>query len=192
VVRPGEATQVKQMLDALHLAKIRAADEILVVNYGGYIGDSTRAEITYALQLGKRVRYTETYEHAVLITRPGLDDIRLGPFLYRHQAERTATSLTGQLHHTAHVPGTAITTTTYDPTQPHQGLPVTTDPYVIALAMDDPGAVGESGPDQHGANFRDTYALLAAWHGSDRASALWTAACEIYDHLHTDSDDEDH
>ncbi|MEV4808101.1 hypothetical protein AB0K18_49650 [Nonomuraea sp. NPDC049421] len=43
-------------LDDLHRAKIRLADEVLVV--GDYIGDSTRAEIAYARSLGKPVRFT--------------------------------------------------------------------------------------------------------------------------------------
>jgi hypothetical protein len=189
LVGPADAERVKEGLDALHRAKIRMADEVLVVNKDGYVGESTRAEIAYALHLGKLVRYTETYEHAVLITRPGLDDIRLGPLRYRHQAEQIATSLTGQLHHTAHIPGTTITPVPYDPTQPHRGVPTTTDPYDLAASMGDPD---DPDPDQHGANFPDTYALLAAWHGPDRAAELWTAACEAFDHLHTDPDDEGH
>lgn len=36
------------------------ADEILVVNVGGYIGHSTRREIAYARRLGKRVRWLES------------------------------------------------------------------------------------------------------------------------------------
>ena len=39
---------VKDMLDRQHLAKIDLADEIFVINIGGYIGDSTRREIAYA------------------------------------------------------------------------------------------------------------------------------------------------
>ena len=39
---------VKDMLDRQHLAKIDLADEIYVINVGGYIGDSTRREIAYA------------------------------------------------------------------------------------------------------------------------------------------------
>lgn len=35
------------------------ADEIFVVNVGGYIGESTRSEIAYAEALGKGVRYLE-------------------------------------------------------------------------------------------------------------------------------------
>lgn len=48
--------KVKPALDDLHRAKIRLADEVLVV--GPYIGDSTRSEIAYARQLGKPVRFT--------------------------------------------------------------------------------------------------------------------------------------
>jgi hypothetical protein len=54
-----EATEVKQMLDRLHFEKIDLADEILVVNVGGYIGSSTKREIEYAITTGKGVRYLE-------------------------------------------------------------------------------------------------------------------------------------
>lgn len=53
---PAYAEQHKPALDGLHRAKIRLADEILVV--GDYVGDSTRAEIAYARYLGKPVRFT--------------------------------------------------------------------------------------------------------------------------------------
>ncbi len=53
---PTEAQALKVQLDALHRAKIRLADEVLVV--GDYIGDSTRAEIAYARSLNKPVRFT--------------------------------------------------------------------------------------------------------------------------------------
>lgn len=53
---PEKADALKARLDDLHRAKIRMADEVLVV--GDYIGDSTRAEIDYARQLGKPVRFT--------------------------------------------------------------------------------------------------------------------------------------
>ncbi|MER5716139.1 hypothetical protein [Streptomyces sp. NPDC002132] len=53
---PVEAEALKVRLDDLHRAKIRLADEVLVV--GDYIGDSTRAEIAYARSLGKPVRFT--------------------------------------------------------------------------------------------------------------------------------------
>ncbi|MFE3268064.1 hypothetical protein [Streptomyces sp. NPDC059215] len=52
------ADRLKAKLDDLHLRKIDLADEVLVVNPDGYIGDSTRREIDYAHSLGKPVRYT--------------------------------------------------------------------------------------------------------------------------------------
>jgi hypothetical protein len=51
-----ESTPEKQGLDELHLRKIDLADEVLVVNVGGYVGSSTEREIQYALDEGKRVR----------------------------------------------------------------------------------------------------------------------------------------
>jgi hypothetical protein len=49
----------KAALDELHKRKIDLADEILVLNVGGYIGESTRSEIAYAWAAGKPVRYLE-------------------------------------------------------------------------------------------------------------------------------------
>lgn len=51
---------VKAMLDKLHLRKIDLADEVLILNVGGYIGESTRRELDYARNAGKRVRFLET------------------------------------------------------------------------------------------------------------------------------------
>lgn len=50
-------TLTKEGLDELHRRKIDLADEILVLNVDGYIGDSTRGEIEYALEHDKPVRY---------------------------------------------------------------------------------------------------------------------------------------
>ena len=50
---------VKQMLDDMHKRKIDMADSIIVINVGGYIGESTRSEIEYAIKNGKRVEYLE-------------------------------------------------------------------------------------------------------------------------------------
>lgn len=52
-------TQTKQMLDDMHKRKIDMADEIFVINVGGYIGSSTKSEIAYAQATGKPVRYLE-------------------------------------------------------------------------------------------------------------------------------------
>ena len=56
VWKPG----TKEMLDKMHLQKIDMADEIFVINVGGYIGESTRREIAHAEQTGKPVRYLES------------------------------------------------------------------------------------------------------------------------------------
>ena len=53
------STQKRQMLAQLHKHKIDMSDEILVINVGSYIGDSTRAEIDYAQRSGKRIRFLE-------------------------------------------------------------------------------------------------------------------------------------
>ncbi|MEU3619848.1 hypothetical protein ABZ725_47320 [Streptomyces sp. NPDC006872] len=61
---PARADRLKLMLDALHRQKIDLADEVLIVNPGGYIGDSTRKEIEYARSLGKPIRYTHPADGA--------------------------------------------------------------------------------------------------------------------------------
>ena len=43
----------KAALDELHLRKIDLADRVLVVNPGGYVGESTSREIAYARVTGK-------------------------------------------------------------------------------------------------------------------------------------------
>ena len=53
VWKPG----VKEMLDDMHLRMIDMADDIFVINVGGYIGESTRREISYAEQTGKNIKY---------------------------------------------------------------------------------------------------------------------------------------
>lgn len=50
---------VKAMLDALHLRKIDLADEVLILNVGGYIGKSTANELAYAKANNKIIRYLE-------------------------------------------------------------------------------------------------------------------------------------
>jgi hypothetical protein len=56
----GQLTpEAKAALDELHKRKIDMSDEILVLNVGGYIGESTRSEIEYAKAHGKAIRYLE-------------------------------------------------------------------------------------------------------------------------------------
>lgn len=53
----GALSATKKMLDDMHKRKIDMADEIFVIDVGGYIGESTRNEIDYARSCGKPVRY---------------------------------------------------------------------------------------------------------------------------------------
>ncbi len=55
----GTLTKTKEMLDDMHKRKIDMADEIYVINVGGYIGSSTKSEIEYAKATGKGIRYLE-------------------------------------------------------------------------------------------------------------------------------------
>ena len=51
--------KTKLMLDDMHKRKIDLADEIFVINVGGYVGSSTSSEIEYALMTNKAVNYLE-------------------------------------------------------------------------------------------------------------------------------------
>lgn len=55
----GTLSKTKEMLDDMHKRKIDMADEIFVINKNGYIGDSTKSEIEYAIAHGKGIRYLE-------------------------------------------------------------------------------------------------------------------------------------
>ena len=64
VLAPGEAdeevtVEQKAALDELHLRKIDLADRVLVVNPGGYVGESTSREIAYARAAGKPVTFSD-------------------------------------------------------------------------------------------------------------------------------------
>lgn len=64
VVAPSEADESptpeqKDILDVLHLRNIDLADRVLIVNPGGYVGESTRREIVYAQAVGKPVTFTD-------------------------------------------------------------------------------------------------------------------------------------
>ena len=50
---------VKARLDELHLRKIDLADEVLFLNVGGYMGESTRKELAYAEKNHKIIRFWE-------------------------------------------------------------------------------------------------------------------------------------
>jgi hypothetical protein len=54
-----DTTVTKAELDELHKRKIDLADEVLILNVGGYIGESTRGEIGYAELIGKPISFLE-------------------------------------------------------------------------------------------------------------------------------------
>lgn len=55
----GAESDYKIKADDLHKRKIDICDEVCVLNVGGYIGESTRSEIDYALSIYKPVNYLE-------------------------------------------------------------------------------------------------------------------------------------
>lgn len=58
--RLGSLTAGKKVeLDELHKRKIDLADEVLILNVGGYVGESTRSEIEYAKRHHKPIRWLE-------------------------------------------------------------------------------------------------------------------------------------
>ena len=117
--------------------------------------------------------------YAVVLARPGLPDLRLGPYGYLHQAEAITTSLRQQRSSTQHVPGTTVTVHPYVPGLDYLDPYLPRDPYQLAMLMDsDPHG------DCTGRNFPDLWARLHAQEGYGRARDMWGRACATYDALH--------
>jgi hypothetical protein len=55
----SELVEIKNKLDELHLRKIDLADEVLILNVNGYIGESTFRELDYAIKHDKKIRFLE-------------------------------------------------------------------------------------------------------------------------------------
>ncbi|MGH7869654.1 MAG: hypothetical protein ACREP9_19005 [Candidatus Dormibacteraceae bacterium] len=51
--------EIKVKLDELHKRKIDLADEVLILNVGGYVGESTYSELGYARLTNKTIRWLE-------------------------------------------------------------------------------------------------------------------------------------
>lgn len=59
---PTELTaEERERLGRVHLQKVGMADVVLVVNVGGYVGDSTRREIEHARSRGIPVSFLEPH-----------------------------------------------------------------------------------------------------------------------------------
>lgn len=56
----AELKDMKTRLDELHKRKIDLADEVIILNVGGYIGESTMSEIAYAIANNKKIQYLES------------------------------------------------------------------------------------------------------------------------------------
>lgn len=69
----------KEMLDDMHRSKIDMADEIFVINVGGYIGESTKSEIAYAESKGKTITYLE---------QPSFPGLRIVKDTYGYRCEQ--------------------------------------------------------------------------------------------------------
>jgi len=50
--------QETAMMEELHLRKIDLADQVIVLNVGGYIGETTQRQIDYAWKSGKIVPFS--------------------------------------------------------------------------------------------------------------------------------------
>jgi hypothetical protein len=55
----GDAEGVKDIVDEVHKRKIDLADEVMIINVGGYVGESTRSELEYAWKHKKKVAWLE-------------------------------------------------------------------------------------------------------------------------------------
>ena len=53
----GFSAQELEALAKAHEKKIDLADEVYIMNVGGYIGESTKRELAYAMKLGKKISY---------------------------------------------------------------------------------------------------------------------------------------
>ena len=55
----GDQEGVKEIVDEVHMRKIDLADEVHILNIGGYIGESTQNELNYAKEQGKIIKFIE-------------------------------------------------------------------------------------------------------------------------------------
>jgi len=64
----------KEMLDKIHRDKIDLSDAILVINKDGYIGNSTKSEINYALSNNKQILFYDDKNYKVKDFEGGLSN----------------------------------------------------------------------------------------------------------------------
>lgn len=121
---------------------------------------------------------TET-ELAVVVTKPGYDIVRIGPFPFEFQARGFAHSLEFRAFQSVRPEGTTVSVEPYNAELPHTPLPPN-DPYALADLMD-------SEPEHGEVAYPDLWTRLEAHYGYDEAAQVWRAACSAYDDLHSDA-----
>ncbi len=61
---PHDQERIKVRLDELHFRKIAMADEVLILNVDGYIGESTWKELQFAIAQDKVIRFHQPRQQA--------------------------------------------------------------------------------------------------------------------------------
>jgi hypothetical protein len=61
--RAAPSAEERALLGRIHLQKVAMADEVLAVNVGDYVGESTHREIEHARSLGIVVNFLEPHAH---------------------------------------------------------------------------------------------------------------------------------
>lgn len=83
----GCTADQKAALDVLHLDKIDIASRILVLNVGGYIGESTSRELAYAIMTHKMVTFLDPAAGEKFMED---NTHRLGAIMAEHMRTRAA------------------------------------------------------------------------------------------------------
>lgn len=79
-----EITEKISMLNEMHRQKIDMADEIYVINVGGYIGKSTLSEIEYAKSIAKRYVTWKRHSSAICAYSAFIYDFKFDSFYNRY------------------------------------------------------------------------------------------------------------
>ncbi|MFE7077851.1 DUF1643 domain-containing protein [Streptomyces sp. NPDC057620] len=126
-----------------------------------------------------RATTTDGQQYAIVLARPDLPDIRLGPYDHLAQAASIASSLRQQRRSTQHVPGTTVTVHPHLPGLAHDVPHVPRDPGQLAALM-----LKESGGDGTGHDFPDFFARLHAQEGYTTAVRIWLQASTLCNEAH--------
>lgn len=123
---------------------------------------------------------TESAQPALTVAIPGHRSLHVGPFSFAQTRDAWVSSLRAQMHNTAHVPGTTV--------EPADYIPVSADLVHLDPASLIPEAETiaeflrhENDNTDPAANFPDTFTVLVAAFGSDKAIPLYRRAGRLID-----------